>query len=209
MIKIIIADDHTIVRKGIKQLLEENDSIQVVDEASNGQELLEKIKKNKINLVLLDISMPGRSGIDILKQIKNDHPDLPVLILSMYPEEQYAIRALKSGASGYITKDSAPEELLTAIKKIISGRKYISSNLAEKLASELTDNSGKSLHEKLSDREYEIMIMISSGKKINQIAEDLFLSVKTVSTYRSRILEKTNLKNNVEITRYVMENKLI
>ena len=209
MIKILIADDHTIVREGMKQILSENPYIVVAAEANNGHEVLDKLNKHNYDLIVLDIALPGRSGLDILKDIKNQKPKLPVLVLSMYPEEQYAVRVLKAGASGYLTKESAPNELIKAIKQITQGRKYISPSLAEKLAGELEIDSKKPLHETLSDREYEVMIMIASGKRVKEIADNLSLSEKTVSTYRTRILEKMGMKSNAELTRYAIKNKLI
>jgi DNA-binding NarL/FixJ family response regulator len=209
MIKILIADDHPIVRKGLKEIIEVTPDMMVGDEASNGQEALEKVRKNDFDVVLLDISMPGRSGLDILKELKSEKPELSVLILSMHPEEQYAVRVLKAGASGYLTKESAPEELITAIKKASKGRKYVSSSLAEKLAWYLEIDDERPLHEALSDREYEVMRMIASGKTITKIAEKLFLSVKTISTYRSRILEKMRMKTNAELTHYALKNRLV
>jgi two-component system invasion response regulator UvrY len=188
MIRIIIADDHPIVRKGLKLILEESSNIKVEDEAESGEELLHKLSQKKFDLVLLDISMPGRSGLDILKQIKLEKKNLPVLILSIHPEEQYAIRAIKAGASGYLTKDSAPEELINAINKVIRGKKYISTTLAEKIAVELDDNFEKPHHKKLSDREYEIMCLLCSGLTISEIGKKLNLSIKTISTYKARIL---------------------
>ncbi len=209
MIRVLIADDHAIVRRGIRQILAEIPSIESIDEATNGQEVLSKVAKNRYGLVLLDISMPGRSGLDVLKQLKADNPRLPVLILSMHPEEQYAVRAIKAGASGYLTKESAPDELIAAVQKIIQGGKYVSQSLAERFVSELSKPAEKALHEILSDREYEIMCMIASGKTVSQIGDELALSVKTVSTYRARILFKMNMKNNAEITRYAIENALL
>lgn len=209
MIKILIADDHAVVRKGLKQILAETSDIIATDEAINGQEVLEKIRKNDYDIVMLDISMPGRNGLDILKQVKNEKPEMSVLILSMHPEEQYAVRALKAGASGYLTKDSAPDELILAIRKISQGRKYITSSLAERLAFYLEVDSEKPLHEALSDREYEVMRMIASGKTVREIAEELFLSIKTISTYRSRILEKMGMKNNTELVHYALKNRLL
>jgi len=210
MIRILIADDHTIVREGLKQILAETPDMVVVDEANNGQEVLEKVWKNDYDVVLLDISMPGRSGLDILKQLKSENAKLAVLILSMYSEEQYAMRALRAGASGYMTKESAPDELIEAIRKVSRGRKYISPSLAEKLAFSLeTGDERKAPHENLSDREYQVMCMIASGKIIKEIAEELSLSVKTVSTYRSRILEKMGLKNNAALTHYAVQNRLV
>lgn len=209
MIRILIADDHAIVRRGLKQILSEIPEVEAIDEAGNGQEVLAKLGKSGYDLVLLDISMPGRSGLDVLKQIKADRPGQQVLMLSMHPEEQYAVRALKAGASGYLTKESAPEELITAARKILSGGKYVSAALAEKFASELNRDIEKAPHETLSDREFEIMLMIASGKTVKEIGDELALSIKTVSTYRSRILAKMNLKNNAEITRYAIENGLL
>jgi DNA-binding NarL/FixJ family response regulator len=209
MIKILIADDHPIVRKGLKEIIEVTPDMMVGDEASNGQEALEKVRKSDFDVVLLDISMPGRSGLDILKEIKSEKPELSVLILSIHPEEQYAVRVLKAGASGYLTKESAPGELITAIRKASKGRKYVSSSLAEKLAWYLEIDDERPLHEALSDREYEVMRMIASGKTITKIAEKLFLSVKTISTYRSRILEKMRMKTNAELTHYALKNRLV
>ena len=209
MIKILIADDHPIVREGLKQILHEAPDMVVADEASNGQEVLEKVWKNNYDVVLLDISMPGISGLDILKQLKSHKPELSVLVLTMYPEEQYAVRVLRAGASGYLTKESAPDELINAIRKVSLGRKYVSSSLAEKLAFELEIDSEKPLHETLSDREYEVMCMIASGKTVKEIAEELFLSIKTISTYRSRILEKMKMKSNAELIHYAIKNRLV
>ena len=209
MIKILVADDHTIVREGLKQILAETSDIVVSGEAANAQEILNKIFKNDYDVVLLDISMPGKSGLDILKDLKSIKPKLPVLILSMHPEEQYAVRVLKSGASGYLTKGSAPDELITAIRKVSLGGKYVSSVLAEKLAFNLEKDVEKPIHETLSDREFQVMCMIASGKVISEIAEELLLSVKTISTYRARILEKMKMKNNAEITYYAIKNGLV
>jgi two-component system invasion response regulator UvrY len=209
MTRILVVDDHAIVRKGIGQILAETDDIVIADEANNGQEALEKVRDNSYDVVLLDISMPGPDGLDILKQLKSRRPELAVLMLSMYPEEQYAVRALRSGASGYLTKESAPEELIKAIRKVSSGGKFVSDSLAEKLAGQLNnDNHGRSPHELLSDREYQIMSMIASGKTQMQIAGELAISVKTVGTYRARILKKMGMKSNAELTRYVIENKI-
>ena len=207
--KILIADDHTIVRKGIKQILAEIPEVTVTDEARNGQEVLQNVWDNDYDIVLLDITMPGRSGLDILKQLRTDKPALKILILSMHPEEQYAIRAFKAGASGYLTKESSPNELIDAIRKISVGKKYVSSSLAETLASHLETKSEKPLHDMLSDREYEVMCMIASGKTVKEIAAELSLSVKTISTYRARILEKMNMKNNAQLTHYTIQNRLV
>ncbi len=209
MIKVLIADDHAVVRRGIKQILDEIPVVETVDEATNGQEVLSMVAKGAYNLVLLDISMPGRSGLEVLKQLKSENPRLPVLILSMHPEEQYAVRALKAGASGYLTKESAPDELIAAVQKILEGGKYVSESLAERFVAELSAPSEKAAHQTLSDREYEILCMIASGKTVSEIGEELALSVKTVSTYRTRILTKMNMKNNAELTRYAIENNLL
>jgi two-component system invasion response regulator UvrY len=209
MIKILIADDHAIVREGLKQILSESPDLVVVAEASTGQEVLDKIGKNDLDLVVLDIAMPGRGGLDILKEIKSQRPRLSVLMLSMYPEEQYAVRVLKSGASGYLTKESAPAELVRAIRQISQGKKYISPSLAEKLAIDLEISPDRPPHETLSDREYQVMCMIASGKTLREIADGLSLSIKTISTYRSRILEKMNMKTNAELTHYAIKNKLV
>lgn len=209
MIRILIADDHPIVREGLKQIVAETPGMAVTDEASNAQEVLDKVWRNDYDVVVLDITMPGRGGLDILKQLRGEKPGLPVLILSIHPEEQYAVRALKAGAAGYLTKGSAPDELTAAIRKVSAGKKYISSSLAEKLALHLENDTDKPIHEKLSDREYQILCMIASGETIKEIAQGLFLSEKTISTYRSRILEKMSMKSNAELTRYAIKNRLV
>ncbi|UCF82290.1 MAG: response regulator transcription factor [Desulfobacteraceae bacterium] len=209
MIKILIADDHAIVRGGLKQILSEISDMVVVGEAADGQEVLEKVRKYDLDLVLLDIAMPGRGGLDTLKQLKHEKPELPVLVLSMYPEEQYAVRAFKAGVSGYLTKESAPEELISAIRKVSQGGKYVSSSLAEKLAFHLEVDAERPLHEMLSDREYQVVIMIASGKTVKEIADDLSLSVKTISTNRARALKKMGMKNNAEIIYYAIKQGLV
>lgn len=209
MIKILIADDHPIVRKGLKELIEETPDMTVADEASTGQEVLKKIHERDYDVVLLDISMPGRSGLDVLKELKTLKPKLPVLVLSIHPEEQYAVQALKAGAAGYLTKESAPDELISALKKASEGRKFVSSSLAEKLALDLERDAERPPHETLSVREYEVMRMIASGKTVTQIAKELYLSPKTVSTYRSRVLEKMRLRNNSQLVHYAIKNNLI
>ncbi|HPC02948.1 MAG TPA: response regulator transcription factor [Syntrophales bacterium] len=208
-IRILIADDHPIVRAGFKQVLSETPDMQVTDEAGNGQEAMACVRKKKLDVVLLDISMPGRSGLEVLKELKDEKPKLPVLILSMYPEEQYAIRALRAGASGYLTKASAPNELISAIRKVAEGGKYVSATLGERLTEFLGSDMTRPPHELLSDREYQVMLMIASGKTVSSIAEDLCLSVKTISTYRTHILEKMRMKNNAEITFYAVRNGLV
>ena len=207
--KILIADDHTIVRKGIKQILMEEFIEAVIEEVADGNEMLHKIRSEKFDIVISDISMPGRSGLESLKQVKEEFPKLPVLILSMHSEDQYAIRVLKAGASGYLTKDSAPEELVKAVKQILRTGRYISPAVADKLAENINQNSTEELHESLSDREFEVLKMIGSGKTVSEIAQILSLSVNTISTYRVRILEKTKLHSNSEVMHYVLENKLV
>ncbi len=209
MIRVLIADDHPIVRQGLKQILAEAHDMIVADEAGDGRELLAKMRNNEYDIVLLDITMPGTSGLDLLKQLKIEKPRLPILILTMHPEEQYAVRVLKAGAEGYLTKTSAPDELIGAIRKVSAGGRYITSSLAEKLAMHLKCNEEKPLHEALSDREYQVLCMIASGKTAKEIAGEMTLSVKTISTYRSRILEKLNMKSNAELTRYAIPNQLV
>lgn len=209
MLKILIADDHPVFRQGLRQILSEANDMVVACEVSNGLEVLDRVRTGCCDVILLDISLPGRNGIDILKQLKKERPGLPVLILTMHPEEQYAVRALKAGASGYLTKESTPSELIAAIRKVSAGGKYVSSSLAEKLACELGRIDEKAPHETLSDREYQIMILIASGKTVTEIAENLSLSIKTVSTYRSRILEKMTMKNSAELTYYAIKNQLV
>lgn len=209
MIKVLIADDHPIVRQGLKQILLEESDMAVTGEADNSREVLELVNKRDFDIIVLDITMPGRGGIDVLKELKLRRPNLPIFILSMYPEDRYALRALKAGASGYMTKESAPEELVKAIRQIVKGKTYISPALAEQLALSLRTETAKLPHETLSDREYQVMLMIASGKTPSEIAKELFLSIKTISTYRAHILEKMNLKNNAELIRYALENNLI
>ena len=210
MIKILIADDHVIVCEGLKQIVSKISDIVVADEASSGQEVIANVSKNEYDVIVMDISMPGRDGIDVLKQVKSMKPNLGVLILSMHPEDQFAVRALKAGASGYINKSEASAKLIAAIRRVSSGQKYVSSSLAEKLASDLrTDSTTEPFHEKLSDREYQVLRMIASGKTPKRIARELSLSVKTISTYRARILEKMNMKTNAELILYAIRNRLV
>jgi two-component system invasion response regulator UvrY len=209
MLRILIADDHAIVRQGLRQIVSETQDMSVAGEASNGQELLNKIREGEYDVVVLDITMPVRNGMDVLRQLRSEKPRLPVLMLSIHPEEQYALRALRAGASGYLTKESAPDELVVAIRKVSSGGKYVGASLAEKLAFELEVGREQAPHETLSDREYQVMCMIASGKTVTEIAQALSLSEKTVSTYRSRILEKMKMKNNAELTHYAIKNQLV
>ena len=193
----------------MRQILSEESDIGEVGEAQNSPEVLELVRKKSWDIVVLDITMPGRGGLDVLKELKELHPKLPILILSMHPEDQYAVRALKAGASGYMTKESAQDELVKAIRKILQGGKYVSPTLAEKLAFNLEVRTEKPLHETLSDREYQVMLMIASGKTVSRIAEELALSAKTIDTYRTRILEKMKMKTNAELMKYAIRNKLV
>ncbi len=208
MIRVFIADDHTIVRQGLKRILAETPDMAVTGEAENGIEALKKIREGEWDVVLLDVSMPGRNGVDTLKQIMSEKKSLRVLILSMYPEDQYAVRLLKAGASGYMTKETAPEELVRAIRKIAQGKKYISPMLAELLLDELDCDSEKEPHKRLTDREYQVFRMLGSGRTVSEIAGSMSLSVKTISTHRTHILEKMKLKNNAELTLYAIQNGL-
>ena len=209
MIKIIIADDHPIVRAGMKQIISEASDLVVADEAGDGHKLLSKIREENFDVAILDITMPHMDGLDVLKQLRIEKPKLPVIVLSIHPEDQYALRVLKAGASGYVTKASAPDQLINAIRKVCRGGKYISPSIAEKLAFQLEANFEEMPHETLSDREYQVLCMLASGKTVTEIADELALSVKTVSTYRARILEKMDMKNNAELIHYAVQNKLV
>ena len=209
MIRIIIADDHPIVRAGIKQIISEASDLIVADEAGDGHQLLSKVRAGSFAVVILDITMPNMDGLDVLKQLKIEKPELPVIVLSIHPEDQYALRVLKAGAAGYVTKASAPDELIDAIRKVHRGGKYISPSIAEKLAFQLSADFEEMPHEALSDREYQVLCLLASGKTVTEIADELALSVKTVSTYRARILEKMDMKNNAELIHYAVQNKLV
>lgn len=206
MIRVLIIDDHAIVRQGLKRILDEAEGIKVVGEAANGVDALKIIHAEEWDVALLDISMPEKNGIDTLKQIMGENREARVLVLSMYPEDQHAVRLMKSGASGYMTKDVAPEQLVEAIRKVVAGKKHISPTLAELLLAECIIDSGKKPHEMLSDREYQVLRLLGSGKNISEVAQILSLSVKTVSTHRTHVLEKMKLKNNAELTLYVVQN---
>ncbi len=209
MIKLLIADDHPIVREGLKQIIRNAPDIIISGEANDGIEVLSKIKKENYDVILLDISMPRKNGIEILNEIRKEKIKSHILILSIHPEEQYAMRALKAGAYGYLTKDSVPNELISAIRKVSMGEKYISLSLAEKLVDNLRVGLDKTPHEVLSNREYQVMLLLASGKSMQEIAKELFLSVKTVSTYKTRILKKMKMKNTFEIIYYAIKNKLV
>jgi two-component system invasion response regulator UvrY len=208
-IRIVIADDHAIVREGLKQILADSKDIMVTGHAENGVEAIKLVRKADCDVLLLDISLPDRSGIEVLKQIKKEAPKLAVLMLSMHREDQYAVRSLKAGASGYMNKQSAPNELVDAIRQVASGKKYVSQALAQELASQVGEDREVPLHETLSDREYQTFIMIASGKTVGDIAEELSLSVKTISMYRSRLLQKMKLRNNAELTHYAIRSELV
>lgn len=209
MIKILIADDHAVVRRGLRQIINDEPDLDVVAEAQNGQEVLDQLEKTDCNVLVLDITMPDKNGLAVLQEVKAARPRLPVLILSMHPEDQFALRALKLGASGYLTKESAPEELVGALRKVVSGGKYISSTLAEQLVSEIASDSPRPSPERLSEREFQVLRMIAQGKTISQIAEEMHLSVKTVSTYRTRLLLKMKMKTNAELVRYAVQHGLV
>lgn len=209
MIRVLIADDHPLVRKGLKQIISETQDITVDGEAETCAGVLHRLSKKKYDVVILDITMPGRGGIDVLKRIKTKNPKLPVLILSIHPEEQYAIRAIRVGASGYLTKNCEPGELLLAIRKVASGGLYIQDTLAQKLAVDVGSKTTKPPHNALSDREYEVLLKIAAGKTVSTIASEMSLSVKTISTYRTRILNKMHMKNNSEIIRYCFAQGLV
>jgi two-component system invasion response regulator UvrY len=209
MLRILIADDHAIIRKGLKQILLEEYPSAIMEEVTDAEGAMKKIMDKEWDIIICDLSMPGRSGLDVVQYVKQNLPKLPVLILSIHPEEQYAIRVLKAGAAGYLSKDAATEELVVAVQRVLQGRKYISPSIAEKMAAELDQDSSKPPHEILSDREFDIFKMIAAGKTVSDIAEQLSLSITTVSTYRARVLTKMNMKTNAELTRYALESKLI
>jgi len=208
VINILVADDHPIVRHGIRQIFGAADDMRVAEEAANGRELLDLARTVEHDLVLLDLSMPEMSGLDVIKQLKRERPKIPIMILTMYSENQFAIRALKAGAAGYLTKDTAPTELVSAVRKVVTGGRYLTPGVAERLAGYLTADGDKPLHEKLSDREYQVLRMIAAGKSTRWISTELALSVKTISTYRARIFEKMQMKSPAELAAYVVRNRL-
>jgi DNA-binding NarL/FixJ family response regulator len=207
--KILLTDDHALVRQGLRLILADHFKDATFGEARNAHDALTKVWKEKWDVVVLDVTMPGRSGLEVLKEIKRSKPKLPVLVVSMHPEDQFAVRILKAGAAGYLTKESAGEELVGAIKKVTGGGKYISPSLAERMASYLAIDVQKAPHERLSDREFLVLRMIASGKPVSEIAKELSLSVATISTYRARLLEKMDMKNNAELTHYAIQKGLV
>ncbi|MGA2974797.1 MAG: response regulator transcription factor [Spirochaetia bacterium] len=209
MIRILVVDDHSVVRKGLIQIVTDSPGMEVAGEASSGQEALELVRSHPFDVVILDIAMPGRSGLDILRELKAENPALKMLVLSMYSEEQYAIRSLRDGASGYLTKGCPPEELIQAIQIIATGKRYITPSIADRLAAYVEDSSRQLPHETLSDREMQVLVLIGSGKKVSEIAEELNLSFKTVSTYRSRILIKMGMETNAQLIRYALQHSLV
>ncbi len=209
MIRILVADDHGVVRKGLKQIVADHHGMEVVGEAATGQEVLELISTRTFDVVILDIAMPGRGGLDILRELKAEKPELKVIVLSMYPEEQYAIRSLRDGASAYLTKASPPEELIQAIQIVATGKRYITPSIADRLASYIEEDSQRPPHEALSDREMQVLVLIGSGKQASEIAGELNLSIKTVSTYRSRILMKMGMETNAHLIRYALQHGLV
>jgi DNA-binding NarL/FixJ family response regulator len=209
VIKVLVADDHAVVRRGLQQILAETPDILVAGEASTAQEVIDLVRAQRWDVVILDVSLRGASGIELLADLRREHPDLRVLVLTVYSEEQYAVRAIRAGAAGFLTKESAPEKLIEAVRKIASGGRYVSAELAETLASILAGDAKGQPHERLSDREFEIMKMLASGRSVSQIAQDLALSVKTVSTHRTRILRKMNLKTNADLTTYAVRARLV
>jgi DNA-binding NarL/FixJ family response regulator len=209
VIRLLVADDHEIVRRGLRQIVAEAQDLTVAGEAATAEEVLLRVGERSWDAVILDLSLPGGNGLDLLAEVKRRRPDLPVLILTIHSEEQYAIRALRAGAAGYLTKESAPEQLVEAVRKVVRGGKYVSPAVAERLAYNLGRDPDRPLHETLSDREYEVLRMVASGQTVSEVAEALALSVKTVSTYRTRILEKMGMKTNAELTHYAIKNRLV
>lgn len=209
MIDVIVCDDHPIVRQGVARILLATQEVQSVREAGNAQELLDLVREGPCDAVLLDVGLPGRSGLDVLRQLKHERPRLPVLVLSVHPADQYAVRALRAGASGYLTKDMTPQELVDALKVVVEGRKYVTPDVADQLATTIERPTDLPAHETLSDREFEVLSLIASGKSVKQIARDLCLSDKTISTYRSRVLAKLSLKTNADIIRYAIRQGLV
>lgn len=209
MIRFLIADDHAVVRRGLRHILQDAFQRASFSEAGDARQALDEVRKQDWDVVMLDISMPGRGGLDIIQELKSTRPKMPILVMSVHPEEQYAKRVLRAGASGYITKDSVPEELVKAVRKVLAGGRYVSSSLAERLAFEMEAGAREFPHESLSNREFQVLKLMASGKTVNQIAEELSLSVQTISTYRARILEKMGMKTNAELIHYAVRNNIV
>jgi len=209
MLRILLADDHAVVRQGVKQILMEAFAQATFGEAQNAHELLALVAQERWDIVVLDLAMPGGNGLEALKQIKHEHPQLPIMVLSMYPEDQYAVRTIRAGAAGYLNKESAPEELVLAIRKVLRGGEYISSSVADELVLHARHEDDQPLHKQLSDREYQVLCLIAAGKEVKEISTELSLSAKTISTYRARLLEKMNMKTNAELTHYAIQNALV
>ena len=209
MINVLVADDHAVVRKGLVQIISETMDMKVVAEAGTADEVFTEVRSRELDAVVLDLNLGDASGLEVLKNVKAEFEDLPILILSVHPENQYAVRTLRAGASGYLNKDSAPEQLVKAIRRVAEGRRYVSPEVAEELLFQLDADAEGPLHERLSDREFQVMRLLASGKTVSEIADMLALSVKTVSTYRSRVLDKMNMKNNAELTHYAIKNELV
>ena len=209
MLRILLADDHAVVRQGVKQILADAFAKATFGEAQNAPELLALVANERWDIVVLDLTMPGGNNLEALKQIKHDHPQLPVLVLSMYPEDQYAVRTIRAGAAGYLNKESAPEELVLAIRKILRGGEYISASVADELVLHARHEDDQPVHKQLSDREYQVLCLIAAGKEVKEISTELALSAKTISTYRARLLEKMNMKTNAELTHYAIQNALV
>lgn len=208
MLRILITDDHSIVRKGIRQILQEGFPDACIDEADNAESMIRALLDSAYDVTITDLSMPGRSALDVLPQIREMRPHMPVLIISIHPEDHYAVRVLKAGAMGYLSKDLAPDELVSAVRQVLKGKKYITPAVAEKLANIVSGKEGPNLYQNLSDREFSVLTQLASGRSLTDIADSMHLSINTISTYRARILSKLNLKNNSEITRYCLENNL-
>jgi two-component system, NarL family, invasion response regulator UvrY len=209
VIRLLVADDHAIVRRGLHQIVAEAPGLEVAGEAATAEEVLARVEERSWDVVVLDLSLPGGNGLDLLAEVKRRRPDLPVLILTVHSEEQYAVRALRAGAAGYLTKESAPEQLVEAVRKVVRGGRYVSPAVAERLAFNLGRDPDRPPHEALSDREYQVLRRVASGKTVSEVAAELSLSVKTVSTYRARILEKMGMKSNAELTHYAIKNGLV
>lgn len=209
MIRVLVADDHAVVRKGLSQIIEETPDIELAAEAAAAGDVLALMREASFDVLVLDINMPGMDGLDALKQVRSEHPEQAVLVLSMHPEEHYAVRVLKAGASGYLNKESAPDELVNALRRVSEGKRYVSPEVAESLLDYLDLPADAPLHSVLSDREFQVLCLLSKGNTVSRIADELSLSVKTISTYRARILEKMGMNNNSELTRYAIENELV